>query len=591
MKKFFLNVLSSFLGAWIAILFLGVAIVTIVFALLFKAGISSTQGKITKSSVLKLDLKGEIIETERTLRLDFNNLLDIETEKPQALDRIVSALDEAADNSNIQAVYLKCDGVSASPATLYSLRSALEKFRKESKKKVIAYGDSFTESDYFVASVADSIFINPDGNFMLTGVSASTPYMGSLFKKIGVDFQIAKVGSFKSAVEPYIMDEMSDPARAQLDTLCSSIWDVYKSSIGKSRKVSGTQIDNLVNSVVAFKNANNVKLGNFFSSYCYEREMDGKFASLLGVDKEDVNYVSPSDFESVDFGFSTSDDHIAVLYAVGDINEASHDGINCYDLVPVITELAEDDNVKGVVLRVNSPGGSVFGSEQIADALSLIKKAGKPFAVSMGDYAASGGYWISADADRIFASPLTVTGSIGIFGILPNATPLLNKVGVNIQNVSTNPNGFVSIPFTPLNETQMSVFTASINRGYDAFIDRVAKGRKMPESKVRAIAQGRVWDGVSALRIGLVDQLGSLDDAVKWVNKKIGGKKDLDVVTYPSVENDIFNAMLNMQSNVMMRAIASQMGAGSDMKMAKKIYDILMRNRLQARMSDIKITL
>lgn len=332
-----------------------------------------------------------------------------------------------------------------------------------------------------------------------------------------------------------------------------------------------------------------VKLG-LVSKLCYEREMDYKFARLTGQDKEDLNYLGTADFAGNVSDYSKNDEHVAVLYATGEISETTSAGINCFDLVPVILDLAENDDVKGLVLRVNSPGGSVFGSEQIADALKQFKKTGKPFAVSMGDYAASGGYWISADAERIFADPLTITGSIGIFGVVPNIQPLLQKLGVTVNTVSTNPNGNFSIPFKPLNEAQMAALDANIHVGYDKFIKRVANGRKMPETKVRAIAEGRVYDGASALKLGLVDQLGSLDDAIKWVASKASVDSDA-YCFYPDVNPSFWDMVMSAGNDSMGKLLVRSLGDNTSELMVWKLKSILYRKHEQALMMPLSIKL
>ena len=263
--------------------------------------------------------------------------------------------------------------------------------------------------------------------------------------------------------------------------------------------------------------------------------MDEKIGRLIECDPEKINFIDAQSFGSFSMMPSTGGDHIAVLYATGEIQENAKGGIDCYKLVPVIVDLAEDDNVKGLVLRVNSPGGSVFGSEQISDALSYFQSTGKPLVVSMGDYAASGGYWISCNADYIFADPLTLTGSIGIFGMVPNGQKLLQNIGVTPQKVSTNPRANIVIPFEPLTEPQMAALQKSIDRGYLQFITKVSKGRDIPVNDVDSIAQGRVWIGSTAKTLGLVDQLGSLQDAIDYT-AKLTDLKNTAVGYYPDLE-------------------------------------------------------
>lgn len=550
MKRFFTNVLSSMVGTWIAM-----AIFTIIMVGIIVAAVASFGGDdkksatIEKNSILKIDLSGSINERETSFDLDFFALLTGKgLEEPQSLVALTNALHEAKTDDKISALYLDCKGAYASPATLKALRNAVLDFKK-SGKKVYAYGDYLSQGDYYVASVADSLFLNPMGYVGLSGLSSSPLYMKGLFDKLGVEFQIAKVGTFKSAVEPYTQTEMSAPARAQLDTLGTNMWSIIKTDIAAARHISVANIDSIMASHITMLSTPQQTVGWHLVDRCVtRRQMDDILSRLVGVKTDDLNLVSVSDVDRHSKWGTKYDskNQIAVLYAVGEIAETETAGINCEKLVPVITKLADDDAVKGMVLRVNSPGGSVFGSAEIADALSYFQSKGKKLAVSMGDYAASGGYWISCEADRIFACPLTITGSIGIFGMMPNAKGLLDKVGVNPQFVTTNPNSDIRIPFAPLTPYQMDALQTEINRGYDQFIQRVAKGRHMPESKVRAIAEGRVWDGKKALALGLVDQLGTLDDAIAWVATTAKVDKGYDVVLYPEAESNFMDVVMSM---------------------------------------------
>jgi protease-4 len=364
------------------------------------------------------------------------------------------------------------------------------------------------------------------------------------------------------------------------------MWETISTEIATSRHIEVENIDSMINNCIMFSSTKQVLKSGLIDGLCYEREMDLKFATLLNQEKDDLNFISPSDLVASSVNISPNRDHIAVMYAVGEIAESNNAGINWEKIVPTILDLAEDDNVKGLVLRVNSPGGSVFGSQQIADALQQFKKSGKPFAVSMGDYAASGGYWISCDADYIFASPLTITGSIGIFGLIPNAEALLNKIGVNFQTVATNTNGLVMAPFKPLNEAQMAAVQANVEEGYDQFIKRVANGRKMPESKVRAIAEGRVWDGKMALKLGLIDKLGSLQDAVSWVAAK-ADLKDPEVVTYPKNEPSIWNMVYDLGRDNLNSEIEKSLSNTMTPQMIEAIKFILSRKQELALMPTI----
>lgn len=592
LKKFFLNTLSSFVGAWLALVLVVVSSMILLFGMI-GSGIASEMGdaeQLKSKSILTIDLSGAISERESATAPDLTSLVQGNLSKPQNLNVIVEALAEAARNRDITAVYLKCGALEASPAACYTIRRAVLKY-KESKKPVYAYADTYTMGTYLIASAADRVYMNPQGMMEMQGMSSTVLYYKDLLDKLGVEFQVVKVGTFKSAVEPYIMNSMSDPARAQMDTLLGNMWGVIKKNISETRKgVTPQEIDSLVSKAyITFAPAKTSVEAGLVDSLVYERTINAKFATLTGQDVDDVNFVSPGTLVkqvpwSTAYG---SKNRIAVLYAVGEINDVSQDGINYHNLVPIITELADDDNVKGMVLRVNSPGGSAFGSDQIGEALDYFQSKGKPLAVSMGAYAASGGYWISACADKIFANPLTITGSIGIFGLIPNVKGLADKLGVNPQTVSTNPNAQFPSLTESMTDEMMGVMQQYVNRGYEDFVGRVAKGRKMSVPAVKRIAEGRVWDAVSAKRIGLVDSIGSLNDAIEWVASKAKILDKYNVAAYPEYKPSFWDMLPSNLSS--MTAMRQMLEPKPEEMMIMKMRELLRRERIQARMADIKV--
>lgn len=595
LKKFFMNTLSSFVGAWIALaLFCAVAVIVCI-GVVAKIGISTAEPvSISKGSILTVTLSGAIEERETPLDLNYISLLRGDIERPQTLSSLVTAIGEAQKNDNISALYLKCEGVSASPATLNALRDAVAEFKK-SGKKVIAYGNNFAMGDYYVASVADKVYLNPAGMLLLQGLGSTNLYLKGLFDKLGVSFQVIKVGTYKSAVEPYILTEMSQPARAQLDTLFGNMWREIRENISESRgkKLSPAKIDSLINKEFVFIQPASFDEDNgFVDALAYERSMDSIIAKIVNKDKDDLNFVAPSALlGQTNWGSAySSKKQIAVLYATGEIVDGGSAGtINYEKLVPQIVKLADDKNVKGMVLRVNSPGGAVFGSDQIGEALDYFQSKGKPLAVSMGDYAASGGYWISCCADRIFANPLTITGSIGIFGLIPNGAGLAEKLGVSPQTVSTNPDADFPSVFYPMNESQLAAMQQYIERGYDRFISRVAKGRKMPDAEVRKIAEGRVWDASSAVRLGLVDALGTLDDAIDWVGDKAGLEAPYNIALYPTIEQDWLSMIPELGNMKLQTALEHALSGEYDVLAARFAAAVLRQKPAQARMPYINV--
>ena len=592
LKKFFMNALSSFVGAWVAILLLGAVVTMVVLGIAGSMVTGSETVSVKSRSVLELKLEGAIMERETADAPNPMQLMQGDFEQPQSLDAIVEALRIAAENKNIAALYLNCGAVSASPATLNAIREALLEFKK-SGKKIYAYGDALFTGSYFVASVADRIYLNPAGELSMRGLGSTSLYFKNLLDKLGVTFQVVKVGSFKSAVEPYIMEEMSQPARAQLDTMFNNMWGFIREKISESRKgVTPALIDSLVSlRNITFAPASLAVESGLVDSLLYGREISDRLAQLVGVEKEKLNKVSPSILlgQTPWASSYTSKNQVAVLYACEDIADGNDKQINFEKLVPVIVRLAENENVKGMVLRVNSPGGSVFGSDQIGEALDYFMKKGKPLAVSMGDYAASGGYWISCCADKIFADPMTVTGSIGIYGLIPEFAGTLSKIGVSPQTVSTNPSADFPSGMKPMDERQLGVMQQYVDRGYDKFVSRVAKGRKMSKERVKAIAEGRVWDGIMARRIGLVDSLGGLDKAVDWTAGKAGISDRYEVAAYPQVEPN-FWTIVAKQGGFGTSLISSGLKDNFEVLAEAYVRRILARERLQARMPEISVT-
>lgn len=594
LKKFFLNALSSFIGAWIAIVLAGVVIVVVTFGLIARLGTSQmSQAQVSKNSVLTINLQGEIEEISKPIDIDYSFLYG-SIEKKQSLTALVSAIEDAAENKNIKAIYLKCNGLAASPATLNAIREALLQF-KQSGKKILAYGDMLAMGDYYIASVADELYLNPGGNVALKGLGGITPFFKNLFDKVGVQFQVVKVGTYKSAVEPYINEHMSAPARAQLDTLYGNMWNIILDGISEQRKgLTAEKINTLINNDFVFLRQGRFALDSgLIDGLYYERSMDSIIAASIDKKKDELNFVGPEILFSQEEFISgmNSKNQIAVLYATGEIVDGGGDKtIDFQKFVPIITELADNDNIKGMVMRVNSPGGSVFGSEQIGEALDYFQNKGKPLVVSMGDYAASGGYWISCCANRIFADPLTITGSIGIFGLIPNIEGLMNKIGVNAELVSTNPQSTFPNLFYPMNEHQTSAMQRMVEDGYDMFVNRVAKGRKLSKTKVRRIGEGRVWDAVTAMKIGLVDQLGSLQDAIAWVARDLN-LENYDVNRFPKLENNVWNFLpdlINTQQHIKMQAVV---GSEISPLLLKRVIKVLEQKPVQARMPEIVVKL
>lgn len=554
MKKFILIVCGSFVGAFLAFMFFMVVAMIMSFAIMGSMG-SMTGGKksvsVSKHSILKLDLGTTISERGGNDALDMMSLLNGDgMPSSLGLNTVVSAIENAASDDKVDGIYIECNGVSAAPATLKTIRRALKEFKK-SGKWIAAYGyEGINQADYYLASTADSIYINPIGAVDLHGMASVTPYMKKLLDKVGVEMQVVRVGSFKSAVEPYMLEDMSDANRLQQEHYLGTIWKEMLDSIAADRKLQYNALNSLCDSVVLTMETRDLIKHKLVDKTAYKNEMENILRARTEVDKkDDLNFVSPEDLAASLEDIATGD-HIAVVYAVGEIDGSgslgsTEEGINSEKLSETIHELMDDDNVKGMVLRVNSPGGSAFGSEQIWKAVMDFKAAGKPVAVSMGDYAASGGYYISCCADRIFAERTTITGSIGIFGVIPSFSDLIeNKLGVHMASVKTNENADLGAIGKKLTPAQLAALQNMVNQGYELFTKRCADGRHVTQDSIKTIAEGRVWDGITAKQIGLVDDFGGIREAVAWVANKAKMGKDYEIQNYPALE-DPFMSLLD----------------------------------------------
>ena len=553
MKKFILIVCGSFVGAFLAFMFFMIATMIMSFAIMgsMSFGGSKKAVSVSKHSILKIDLGTVVSERSGSEGLDMMAMLQGGgMPEDLGLNTFISAVKNAAENDKVDGIYIECNGVSAAPATLQAMRRALKEFKK-SGKWIAAYGhEGINPADYYLASVADSIYINPVGSIDLHGMASVTPYMKKLLDKVGIEMQIVRVGTFKSAVEPYMLEDMSDANRLQQEHYLGMLWKEMLDSISADRKLQYDALNSLCDSVVFCMETKDLVAKKLADKMVYKNEMENILRARTEVDKkDDLNFVTPDDMASSLEDIATGD-HIAVLYAVGEIDGSTsmgstEEGINSDKLSETIHDLMNDDNVKGLVLRVNSPGGSAFGSEQIWKALMDFKTAGKPLAVSMGDYAASGGYYISCCADRIFAERTTITGSIGIFGMIPSFNELIeNKLGVHMASVKTNENGDMGALGKKLTPAQLAALQNMVNQGYELFTKRCADGRHVTQDSIKSIAEGRVWDAITAKKIGLVDDFGGIREAVAWVAQKANLGKDYKTQNYPALE-DKFMAMLD----------------------------------------------
>lgn len=559
LKRFFENFLAVLAGLWVTIFLCFLLLMVFVGAIV---SLTSTDAKPDMASlkdhnVLRISLDGTV--TDRATPINLMDQLYGDNETSLPLNDIVRALKLASEDKAIDGIMLDCKGASMGMAQMQAIITAINQF-KESGKWVFAYSDNYTQGNYALACAADSIFINPIGMVDVHGLSTTVVYFKDMLDKLGVDVQVVKVGTYKSAVEPYILNDMSDANREQTSQFLSNIWGNISEHIAKNRKVSTDTVNQWANGFLFAKATEDYVRLKVVDGMKYRHEFDDMIAAKINEDEP--NYVDFTSYVSLqkNINSSKSGKQIAVLYAVGTITESAKDGIASETIVPQILDFAEDEDVDGLILRVNSGGGSAFASEQIWEALQQWKSiTGKPFYVSMGDYAASGGYYISCGADRIYAEPLTLTGSIGIFGLIPNVQKLLNdKIGIHTSTVSTNTGNFPDF-FRTMNPEQRAAMQGYVERGYELFVSRCANGRHMPVDSIKAIAEGRVWDGSAALRIGLVDKLGGLQQAIADMASELESAEDYYVVEYPAVKFKWWEELLDMSNQMQSKAMENQL--------------------------------
>lgn len=536
MKDFFKNVFATFVG-----LFLFVLVTLLLgFVCIFGMVLSSeSTTEIKNNSVLVINLSGPLNErTEENVITKFVGKTANET----SLEDVLSGIGKAKADKNIKGIYLEAGVfVPNSYAALQEIRDALIDFKK-SNKWIVAYGDSYTQGTYYLASVANDVYLNPQGMLDWHGLSTQRIYLKDMLAKFGVKVQVSKVGTYKSATEMFTGDKMSDADRQQTSAYLNGIWKYLLKGVGESRNIPIAKLNEYADSVITFANPADYLKMKLIDKLLYTDQVRNEIKKRLGIaSDDDINQVSLADLKTVKA--DKNGNEIAVYYAYGDIVDAPVSGTSLSqhnivgkDVCKDLKELMDDDDVKAVVIRVNSGGGSAFASEQMWHQIMELKKV-KPVVVSMGGYAASGGYYMSVPANWIVAEPTTITGSIGIFGMFPDFSGLASeKLGIKFDEVKTNKNGTFLSPMRPLTPDEMRMLQVYIDRGYNTFKDRVAQGRKLTMQQVETIAQGHVYTGEDALKIKLVDELGGLDKAVQKA-VQLAKIKDYYTKNYPAPVN------------------------------------------------------
>ena len=580
MKDFLKYTLATIVGL------IACVIVISVISIVSVVGIAASAEKTTvvsENSIFKLELKGSV--TERLVDNPFASFMS-EEQTAMGLEDILTSIQKAAENDYIKGIYLEAGGIMASPASTEEIRNALIRF-KETGKFVVAYGGNYTENDYYICSVADKVILNPQGLVDWHGVASQTIYFKDLLAQLGVEMEVFKVGTYKSAVEPYTSMEMSDENREQITAYTSSIWNNMVKGVSQSRGITPEKLNECADRYMAFTSPEETLEAGLVDTLLYMDETRNYLIELMG---ESLNVLSLDEVKNIqkNVPLDKSGNIIAMYYAEGQIVDVPSTG-NMGTTPEIVGEkvckdlrkIRDDETIKAVVLRVNSPGGSAYASEQIWNEVVKLKEK-KPVIVSMGDYAASGGYYISCAADTIIAQPNTLTGSIGIFGMFPNPHKLITeKLKLNVETVKSNKHSDLGSMFRPYTADERAIMQRYINRGYALFTKRCADGRQMSIADIEAVAQGRVWTGEMAKELGLVDMLGDIELAKEIAAEK-AGIDSYTLITYPK-EESMLNMLLNQTKESYIDARIGKV-AGQFKNELNLIYNLEQMNNLQARM-------
>ena len=530
---------KTIIGIGVYFLFCGI------FGLLMGDMMSTSNTVLEENTIYRLDLSGVLVD-QVTEENPFDALLGEmsgQTTTTVGLNNVLSNIALAKDNDKVLGIYLRGGNLSAGPASAKALRDALLDF-KQSGKFIIAYADSYTQTNYYIASVADKMYLNAVGNIAWDGMTAQKQYMTRLFEKIGVEMQILKVGTFKSAVEPYFRTSMSAEDRKQTEQYLAGIWSEVKMAVAQNRPITVEQLDAYADECMSLQPQHKYVDYGFVDTLVYVQDMDTVLRMYAGT--KDYNLLSTRKMTNVKRAENNATDKVAVLYAEGQIFDSGKEGIVDTEVIKIVKKIHKDDAIKAVVLRVNSPGGSANASEQIWHAVQTLQEKGLPVVVSMGDYAASGGYYISCCADYIYAEPTTLTGSIGIFGTVPNVSKLMDKIGLDIDGVSTNKHSDLTVNalYKGMNKQEFALMQSMVERGYDLFTKRCADGRGVSQEDIKKVGEGRVWLGKDALEIGLVDELGNITNAIAKA-AELANLGEYAIVDYPE-KTDPFEELLKM---------------------------------------------
>ncbi|MCB9361148.1 MAG: signal peptide peptidase SppA [Flavobacteriales bacterium] len=595
MKQFFKFMFASMLGTFITIMLASIISMVIFFGMIGSLISSASEGskekieKVEPNSVLHIKFDYEIKDRSSNNPFENFDFSSFESHEGPGLDKIIKSLEKAKTDDKIKGIYLDLTSINAGMATLEEIRLALLDF-KTSGKWIMSYAEVYTQGTYYLASVSDKVYLNPAGIVEHRGLSSELMFFKNALEKLDVEMQIIRHGKFKSAVEPYMLEKMSDANREQMELLLNTAWGSITKAVAESRGISVEKLNDLADNMT-IQDAKLAKAEGLVDGVLFKDELLAELRTKLEIEADDdIQSITLKKYsksaKSNPFKpkkEKKSDNQIAVIYANGEINSGkSKNGVMGSETISeAIRDARLDENVKAIVLRVNSPGGSAMASDVMWREVVLAKQA-KPVIVSMGDVAASGGYYISCAADKIVADEKTITGSIGVFGVIPNAQGLMNnKLGITFDRVKTNKHSDLMSVFKPLTAEERDIIQIGVEKIYDDFITKVADGRGMTKEDVDAIGQGRVWTGLDALKIGLVDEIGGLERAIE-IAKTSANLEKYDVVDYPKRKDPFEEIMEELTSNIEAKILTKTLG--NEFKYYKKVQDVSQQSGVMARM-------
>ena len=579
MLKFLKSILKSLIVSILSF----VIIVSLIMLIAVSSSNSEKEVVVKENSILEITLSNPIVDRSSDFDFNINNIIN--EDNTIGLNVILKTIEKAKNDDKISGIYLNVQNVNSNTASINEIRNKLQEFKDSTDKFILAYSEVYSQSAYYLASVADKLYLHPEGMIEFKGLFYEGMFFKNAFEKLEIEPQIIRLGKFKSAIEPFVLEQMSAENREQINRFLTSIWGNLRSDISKSRGISEQQLDKLANKL-SVRLAKDAIEYNLADGLLFEDQIiDTLNTMTLNDGKGKINKISLKRYKnaSVKSNKTFSKDKIAVIYAQGEIisGKGSNQTIGSETTSKAIKKARLDDKVKAIVLRVNSPGGSALASETILREM-ILARATKPVIVSMGGVAASGGYYISCMADSIIANPTTITGSIGVFGMIPNMEKMLeNKLGITVDRVKTNDYADLGSITRPLSSAEIAIIQAKIESIYDTFLSHVSKGRNISMSKADSIGQGRVWTGEDAKMLGLVDQLGGLEDAID-IAAQMAKLENYRITNLPKLKNPLEELMEDFGGQITQKLLKSELG--NTYPYYKNLEELKNMDQLQMRM-------